>query len=67
MISFFSALHPIRPKSRVPATAVDAFKAVMAAATQTGSTVTFYSRGDNSGTDAADKAIFKLAGADRQG
>jgi tungstate transport system substrate-binding protein len=40
---------------------VDAFKA-LATAAATNKAVTFYSRGDNSGTDAAEKGIFKLVG-----
>jgi tungstate transport system substrate-binding protein len=60
----FVLLGPASDPAQVKGTttAVDAFKAVIAAATQSGSKVTFYSRGDNSGTDAADKGIFKLAG-----
>jgi tungstate transport system substrate-binding protein len=43
-------------KVKGSATAVDAFKKIVAAK------ATFYSRGDNSGTDATDKALFKAAG-----
>jgi len=49
-------------KVKGSATAVDAFKAIATTAAQSGTNVTFYSRGDNSGTDATDKGLFKLAG-----
>ena len=60
----FVVLGPAGDPAQVKstATAVDAFKAMATAAAQSGTNVTFYSRGDNSGTDATEKGIFKLVG-----
>lgn len=54
----FVVLSPKNDPAKVKgsATAVDAFKAILAAGAQ------FYSRGDNSGTDAKEKAIWKQVG-----
>jgi tungstate transport system substrate-binding protein len=59
----FVLLGPASDPAKVKGTtsAVDAFKALATAAAGNKS-VTFYSRGDNSGTDAAEKGIFKLVG-----
>jgi tungstate transport system substrate-binding protein len=59
----FVLLGPASDPAKVKGTttAVDAFKAVATAAPNN-KQVTFYSRGDNSGTDAKDKALFKAAG-----
>lgn len=54
----FVVLGPKNDPAKVKGstTAVDAFKAILSAGKE------FYSRGDNSGTDAKEKAIWKLAG-----
>jgi tungstate transport system substrate-binding protein len=59
----FVVLGPASDPAKVKgsATVVDAFKAIVAAAPNN-KQVTFYSRGDNSGTDATEKGIFKSAG-----
>jgi tungstate transport system substrate-binding protein len=59
----FVLLGPASDPAKVKGTtsAVDAFKALATAAANN-KAVTFYSRGDNSGTDAAEKGIFKLVG-----
>ena len=54
------ASDPAKVKSTT--TSVDAFKAIITAAQAGTAGVAFYSRGDNSGTDACEKGIFKLAG-----
>lgn len=60
----FVLLGPASDPAKVKGTttAVDAFKAIITAAQAGTAGVAFYSRGDNSGTDAKDKAIFKSAG-----